>query len=479
MKKLYLTPIFLVLALFTLSCENPLQENPESFLTTDQFFKSQSDAVAAVNAAYEPFHTSPYYNREFVAQVMMNAEYCNGRGSYFPAGNYNRDTRNIQRVAQVWSVIYESINRANTALANIPDIEMDEALKSRLMAELHFIRALDYYNLVRLWGAVPLKIEPSDNIQETSAPRAPVSEVYDLIISDLQAAEGDLPQSYTGNDIGRATSGAAKTLLADVYLTLEDWQNAANKAKEVIDSGVYALEKNLEDIYGADVITHSEDVFSIKFSHIPGQGTILPAFLHNAGAGYSASGFRVFLGEPQSFLSDWDRDDLRRDFNLYHGEDERFLTEAEPILFRKYIDPNASGAGGHATDFPVIRYTDALFIYAEAISQANGGPNAEALEAVNKIRRRAYGLDINTASAVDFPTGLSAEAFRDSVLLEREKEYVMEAKRWFDMKRAGIVQETVESVGKTFEERILLWPIPTSEIRNNDALGPEDQNPGW
>jgi len=170
--------------------------------------------------------------------------------------------------------------------------------------------------------------------------------------------------------------------------------------------------------------------------------------------------------------------DLRPNDWLYNGpHDEQFLDDEIPMLFKKFRDP-LPGPGGN--DFPIIRYTEIVFTFAEAESQLNNGPTPEAYEAVNMIRRRAYGLDYNQPSAeADLPAGLSAQEFRDELMMERAKEFVMEGKRWYDMVRTGTAIEIMSGLGFPIQERHLLWPIPSEEIDNNDALTQEDQNPGW
>src|SRR5690606_6146505 len=159
------------------------------------------------------------------------------------------------------------------------------------------------------------------------------------------------------------------------------------KAAAVIASNEYSLEPSYLDVYDVDKETHSEDVFSIKFSRLDGMGSSLAAYTHNVNAGYSASGFRTVLGNKNSFLSTWEAEDLRRNVNVYNTPyDSTFLTASEPILFKKYIDTELQG--NHGNDFPVYRYPDALFMYAEADVRLDGDLSAQGLEYVNMVRRR-------------------------------------------------------------------------------------------
>lgn len=465
-----------------MSCEGYLDEEPVSFLSDDEFYQTENDAIAAVNAAYQPMATNGYYGQQFFVQVEMKAEYCLGRGSHQPSGVYQLDQTNIGRIAGIWRLAYLSINRANGVMTRIPEMDIDADLKTRLVAEARFIRALNYFNLVRLWGPVPLQEEEISSIVPFNFPRAPEADIYDLIIEDLVAAIPGLntkSEQSAPAELFRATVGAAQTLLADVYLTLERYDEAMQQASEVIASGEYSLESALLDIYDVNTQTNSEDVFSIKFARISGLGSSLPVYIHNANAGYSSSGFRTILGNTESFLSTWDADDLRRNLNLYNTPfDSTFLTASEPILFKKYIDSEAQG--DHGNDFPVYRLPDAMYIYAEADVRTDGTLSAQGLEYINMIRRRAYGMDINTPDpTVDFAAGLTADEYLDIIFDERGKEFLLEDKRWFDMLRYDRVEELLTASGFTYSNTVLLWPIPQEEIDNNEALTQADQNPGY
>ena len=451
-------------------------------MSDDQFYQNEADAIAAINAAYDPFATNAYYGQQFFAQVEMKAEYCLGRGSHQPPGVYQLDQRNIGRIAGIWRSAYSSINRANAVLARVGDIEMDGSLRNRILAEAHFVRALNYFNLVRLWGAVPIQREEISTIVPFEFPRSPVEDVYALILEDLLLAEQGLRARSAQTEPGelfRATVGAAQTLLADVYLTLGQYDEAMEKAESVISSGEYSLEPDLFDIYDVNRQTNSEDVFSIKFARIDGLGSSLPVYIHNANAGYSSAGFRTILGNTQSFLSTWEGEDLRRDLNLYTTpEDSAFLTPSEPILYKKYIDSEAQGQ--HGNDFPVYRLVDAMYIYAEADVRSDGNLSSAGLEYINMIRRRAFGNEISTPDpATDFASGLTTQEYLDIIFDERGKELLLENSRWFDMVRNDRVEELLTASGFTYSSTVLLWPIPQEEIDNNEALTQADQNPGY
>ena len=194
-------------------------------------------------------------------------------------------------------------------------------------------------------------------------------------------------------------------------------------------------------------------------------------------------GFRAWLPVENSIVGRWDTDDLRQEFNIYRFRivegDTVFVNPQTPVLFRKYRDPGAPNNSSARNNVPFFRLAEAYLIYAEAASEANGGPDALALERLNIIRRRGYGLDLTAPSPEDYPAGLSAAEFKDRVLDERAYEFVLEMKRWNDLLRTGRAQEFIEATGKAWSDVSLLFPIPIDEINNNPALSPSDQNPGY
>ena len=466
------------------ACKKELTEVPKDFISKTNFYKNQADAEAAITGAYSSLADN--YGINYWLFLVNHTDYENGRGSQAPISVFSQilDVANIGRAASIWSSFYQTINRANSVLDNVEGITMDENVKKRILAEAHFLRAMAYFDLVRGFGAVPLKTKESVDISQMATSRTPVDSVYDLIISDGLAAEAGLPASV-GEATGRASKWAAKMLLAEVYLTREKWAEAAQQADDIIGSGQYSLLKvqQSDDFYKMfATTTSSEDILSIH--HSDSRRSALPGYLHRPNTppyNYSSGGNYAWLPNMNSFLATWDDNDLRKNFNLYTeytGPDGNpvSLPSATPILFKKFItDP--SGLAVYSD--PIFRYTEAFLIYAEAASMANDGPTALALERLNHIRRRAYGYDPETTSAVDYPSGMNAADFRDTVLLERAKSFIVEGKRWWDLQRTGRVKSAMQAVGRTVIDARLLWPIPQEEIDNNPAIAQEDQNPGY
>jgi hypothetical protein len=478
--------IFTLLVLFT-SCEDMLTEVPLSSLSTANFYKTKSDAIAAVNTIYQPIR-STYGGSMWGGQFTGVEDYAIGTGTYAPLSQGVMNSACIARTDNAWRSFYQAIRNANIVLKYVPPIPMDDTEKKAILAEARFLRALCYYNLVRSWAGVPIRTEPVENGDQAPCKRATVQEVYDFIISDLKDAEINLPS--TPALAGKPTKWAAKTMLADVYLTREKWSDARDKAEEVINAEVYSLvpvtePSDFELIFGPTAITSSEDVFSLKFSRTHG-GTVNPQQYAVANSAYSRKGWGSFYGLPTfPLLRDWDHNDLRWQFDIYFSYPTRDGTIVpnppdHPIMFGKFKDPGYNPS--HGNDFPIYRYPDALFIYAEAANQANNGPTDLALERLNMVHRRAYGYPSTEASPVDFKIEAftTAQSFRDLILKERAYEFHCEYKRWYDLIRTKTVQQVIfEAKGVNYPDSFLLYAIPQQELDNNPEMGPEDQNPGY
>ena len=342
-----------------------------------------------------------------------------------------------------------------------------------------------YFELVRGWGPVPLRIEESIGLNGKDIPRSTEREVYDLIIQDALKAEQDLPESV-GSMTGRPSKWAAKMLLAQVYLTLEDWSKAAEKANDVINSGMFSLvlvnkPDDFYNIFHAE--THSEDIMSVHHSELKQSG--LPTYLHHANSypfNYNSDGYYAWIPitKGNSIIGDsWDNNDLRKKFNLYskyldQAGDSVSLPSTGPVLFKKFITDNK---GMSTFSVPIYRYTEAFLIYAEAACMAEGVPSSTALERLNMIKRRGYGYPPEVASPVDYPSGMSKEEFRDTVLKERGYEFLIERRRWWDLKRTGKAKEALEAVWGNFNDSRLLFPIPDNEMISNSLIG--NNNPGY
>jgi tetratricopeptide (TPR) repeat protein len=357
---------------------------------------------------------------------------------------------------------------------------MDTVLRSRLVNEARFLRGLLYFNLVRMFGSVPLLVKEDPPVDPKPAS---VDDIYNQITEDLSAAEA-LPASYpVGNGRGRATSGAAKAILAKVYLTRKNYQQAAALAKEVIDSKQYSLWADFADVFKLSSRNGKEAIFSVGFGDGGGKISfwevgqflvrLLPKELSAEGV-QNAQGWQI---PTQALYDSYNPDDQRRAATFItdvHNSDGS-ITHIRPYI-RKYWDSAAEPQGnGTANDFPVIRYADVLLMYAEAMNEL--GNTAVALDYLNQVHRRAYGYPVDQPSPVDY-TGLSQDALRKAIWQERRWEFVAEGQEWFMLARSGTLETAVPLAkpGVTPQQKNYLFPLPQRELDLNANL---KQNTGY
>jgi len=472
------------------SCKKFLEEDPKNLVSVSNFYKTQEDAIFAVNAAYGYLNSTStlpaagvYHSTFWVIAGLASDEMINnqfGVPYYDQIATFTQSAQNFA-LQETWVMHYKVITLANIAIARIPEISMDATLRTRLVNESRFLRGLMYFDLVRLFGDVPLLTK---EVEDLKPPRSKVSDVYELIQSDLIAAK-DLPSSYTaGNGKGRATTGAAKAILAKVYLTLKQYDKAAAAALEIINSNQYQLWDDYADLFKLANRNGKESIFSIGFGD--GGGAIsfweagqfnvrlLPTALSEEGV-TNAQGWQI---PTLQLYNSYELNDRRRSvtFITQINNKNGTTTQIRPYI-QKYWDRVAEPKGNDTkSDFPLIRYADVLLMYAEAVNET--GNSADAHLYINKIRKRArYNGTIYQPVLTDY-VGLSKEAFRAAVLNERRKEFVCEGQRWFDMVRTGTLETLVPIAkpGVTPQPKHYLFPIPLSERDLNTNL---TQNTGY
>ncbi|MGZ3873498.1 MAG: RagB/SusD family nutrient uptake outer membrane protein [Mucilaginibacter sp.] len=491
MKKLNTYIIIIIAATTALVACNKLGENPSSVIVSSQFFKTSSDAVAAVNAVYgtlnsDPAGDFPLYGR----QLNLLVENGSDNQVYSPS-NTNPDVRALgtatyipsnSRVQKVWQQLYYGINRANIAVDNIPGIDIDTAFRSRLVREAKFIRALLYFDLVRLYGDVPLVLHNPTSIEldKLFVKRTPTDDVYAQIVSDLKDAT-NLPKSYSGTDLGRATGGAAHALLAKVYVTRKDWGDALTELKTVINGGYgYTLFPNYRDVFQKATKNGVEHIFSVQFETNLGEANSTQN-LSQSFTSFNTGTFPIDIPADSSLSRLFSDNDTRKAVTFYTtvynaatGQNVVFSNAYTPY-FNKFVDYSLTPLtiqSQSGINYPVIRYADILLLYAEVLNEIKGAPDGEAYNAINQVRNRA--------NVANLTTGLNQHDFRDSVFLERRKEFIQEGHRWFDLVRQGgtVLVDALHKVKakSAASAKNNLYPIPQVEIQLNPQL---TQNPGY
>lgn len=472
----------LIIAFSFSSCKKFLEESPKGQVDITNYYKTENDAISAVNSIYAylnsistgttagVYHSTFWVTAGLASDEMENQQLAAPQFDQLSNFTYHSQNSALQ---EIWAMHYKTITIANIAIQRIPLIDMNQALRARLVGEAKFLRGLMYFNMVRMFGKIPLLLTEEDNANLSPA-RAEVDAIYRQIISDLSDAADILPLNYPpGNGRGRATKGAANAILAKVYLTIKDWQNAADRAKEVIDSNEYALWDDFADVFKLSSRGGKEAVFSVGFGDAGGAiifwevgqflVRLLPTALSEEGV-QNAQGWQV----PTQYLYDsYDPNDRRRAVT--------FITEAagNPIrpYIQKYWDRAAEPKGNESSnDFPVIRYADVLLIYAEANNELDKPDLAH--QYINMVRKRARFDGTTYQNAVPDYVGLSKDQFRDAILAERRFEFVAEGQRWFDLVRMNKLTTEVPKAkpGVTPGIDQVLFPIPQREVDLNPNL---------
>lgn len=491
----YILKVFITLSLS--SCMDEfLKESPEDRFVINNFYSSQSDAEAAVAAVYEKLYNL-YERNMFILNELPADTEKNGLGmpnQYLQNLEFLRHTSENQFTREMWLQCYSGIARANTAIINIPSIEMDDQIKARLIGEAKFLRALYYFNLVRFYGDVPMILK-LESVKDALGGRVPAAEVYAQIITDLSDAEASLPAVYSSNNIGRVTKGAAKILLGKVYLTQQEFSKSAEKLAEVINNEAeygYGLHENFRDNWNPATETGKEMVLSVEFMDPPGNGN---GAMVLQGPKYSLPGGFAVLGLVNSNEADIPTRDL---YDRYTEDDERkagtFRTDFVSLIdgsihtstipiYTKYWEENEPNPNNSDANMHVIRYADALLMYAEALNEI--GQSEPAAMQLNRIMERAYNSSTHNVS------GMPADELRELIYEERNKELAMEGHRWFDLVRTGrfiqrmkdhaayeasVAETNKVEIAQNIKDYMVLMPIPQREIDLNPAL---TQNPGY
>lgn len=492
----YLLMVAVSVGLVISGCSKFLDETDPSNFSTGSYFTKPEHAKSSVNAIY-PSMRDPF-NSGFGGGAWMMLEFATGLAgtdlgqavnSYFVKDLTN--TPDNAYGATIWTSYYRGIANANTSIKFIPGITMDETQKKKLLGEAYFLRALYYFNLVQIFGNIPLVTEPVNLQSEQLRPKqVTAEEVYSLILGDLQMAE----QSGLAwkDETGRVSMGAVKSLLAKVYLTMagyplqkgnSHYALAAEKAKEVIESGKFKLFDSYAGFRDPAMKNKEENIFMIQYlaGTLPSnwQVSIVPynknisKYSDETGGIYSTTAF------AQSFQAN----DLRAKekqffYTNYTNQDDRNLTvELGGFFIYKYFDNDAHlNTASSGMNWTVLRYADVLLVFAEASNKVNG-PSEEVYSAVNAIRHRAELPDL---------AGLTQSQLEEAIWKERWYELCFENVTWFDMVRLRKAFNTTTkqfddyvghefSYGPTLKDRELLFPIPTSEVLNGKLV----QNIGY
>jgi len=468
--------IFLSFALVSLlaGCNDYLDIKEEGEIVATEFFKTEDDAMRATNAIYSFLRS--WENSAFPYQFVFGVPADDvlkgsnpGDASYINVYDNFTYTVSDEGVRGYWIGQWQAVNRANQVITNVPNIDMNATLKNRLVAEAKMLRAYFYFNLVRIYGGVPI----FDGLQTNyNIPRNSVDEVYNFIISDLTSAAEVLPQTYGAADLGRVTKGAALGLLSKVYLYKKDWQKAYDTSNQVIAMG-YSLDPDFNHLFRIAGEFGPESVFEVNCECSAQFG----------GSQYAeVQGVRNQFGwgffTPSSALENaFEPGDIRKELTiLRNGEttpegdliamgDPNSVTTYNQKIYVPTSQNNSACGYGSRQNIRILRFAEILLINAEAANEL--GNTGTAITNLNKVRTRAS-LGGTTAS--------TQTALRTAIWHERRVELALEGDRFVDLVRTGQAATVLAPYG-FIPGKNEVFPIPLDAM--NQSNGAYTQNPGY
>lgn len=465
------------------SCEDDLNVKPRNVLTEYDFLNNPNNAVQLVNGIYNKQLDYNMYAFSWIGITSIVSDDAD-KGSTLSdsgvdKGRLDNLTFNSSDISfnDVWIGRYDGIYRANNALFYLEQLTIDENLKTRLIGEVKFLRALCYFDLVRCFGGVPLvttkiDINDTETINAVVYIRKSKAETYAVIEADLLDAIERLPLKgqYAVNDLGRATKGAAQSLLAKAYLYQEKWQESYDMSGSVITSGQYALLTDYANVWREIGENKAESIYEVQATLTNGlrdytnvQG---PRGTPDLGWGFNTPSL--------SLVNSFEAGDIRKEASIMFVPSVLWDGFIAPITwnnprynYKAYqssvAEPWNDDRTQTAKNFRVLKYSDILLIRAE--SAFHLGLTSEAVDRINELRTRVGLASINSVT-------------QESILKERRAEMAMEHERWFDIIRTGQAQAVMAADGKTFIVGTHeLFPIPQNQIISSGGI--LTQNPGY
>lgn len=514
------------------SCNDWLKEETPGNTTLDDYFVSGQAAINVANAAYVPLeweYNNTYFSEWYIGDIASDDALKGGQDLADGSDAYDIDNFKVNInngiILDYYRAKYQGISRCNLALQEIPKVELDDVLtESRrdcLLGEIHFLRAFYYFQLVRVFGGVPLVDFVIDNSEAWIQPRATAEQVYEQIIKDLTEAEKLLwnKSQYPEEDLGRATKGAATAMLCKVYLYMKDYQKAYEWGQK-FRTEQYGREYTLFPVYADNFMLAGENgqesVFEVQYMEEPTSD-------YGQGNGFTRGAFTTILTRPRmsalggdkgwgfnhptkNLYAEFEEGDTRREAAI--GVPDQVSQQEVEVMYLNtpyYNNKICYSEGGtfpplaHASRSPfnyrLIRASDVLLLYAEAALET--GHEADAKWALEEVRARArQNADPAVSNPLPaFPGYLgykdNTDDLRRAIRHERRVELAMEGHRWFDLVRWGIAADVMDKDNGSYgagEDQIVrdemasfvrgkheLFPIPSEEL----ALNPMEQNPGY
>ncbi len=525
--KLYI--LIFLLGIFCTSCEDFLSTEPTNFIAPE--YSTIAELETGLAGVYDVLGSQATYGDviPYWLNVSTDIEYTNTGQLNTTAYIY---TPTDAQITNLWKTLYQGIYRANLVLAKVDNPELDEGARNKIKGQALFLRGYYYFLLVKNYGGVPMLLTEKPDISNVSVPRSSIEEVYAHILQDMKAAEGLVEEAENLSGGGRISRSAVRGILARVCLTMAGYPlgdksryaEALEWAKKVQESNLHALNPDYRDIfikYAKDEYDIKESIWEVEFYGLLSSGSQEYTYYIGARGGIRSADEQIGYSGGAVLATKWLYDlyetgdgdtetpeespDLRRDWNIapftYIGVPA--VQTYNPDLWRRtmgkwrreYETLTPKDRVVSAQNFPILRYSDVLLMIAEAENEVNGPTNL-AYDAINQVRRRAYGLLLpappNPEVDAELPTGLSKEEFFQAIIDERAREFCFEASRRPDYIRWGTFVGRMKEykawaldngaaqghvlAPTNISERNYLLPIPTAEMALNKAL---TQNPGY
>ncbi len=484
-----------ILAVISFSCSSDFLElYPISSQTTGAFYKTQADFDQALAACYKKMQD--YYDAYSTYEYLVEAKNDDVMPGPYGSADIARfiDDATSSTTASYWSMAFGVITTCNQLITYIDDAEEEISNKAEMVAQARFIRGLIYFDLVRIYGGMPLYDQAYDISMYYEIPRSNVEDTYDFIYADFQAAASVLPGEYSGNEKGSITSYAAKGFLAKAYLYNEQYTEALNLLNEIIGSGKFEFYNDWSEIWNEENDNGPQAVFQVQFmsgttSREQGCQYLTYCAPENIAVGnladkkYPLGGATTQMIVSQDLFDSFEEGDIRRDLTIC----SEYLNKQDVINTSNYFVWKFT----HKANIPsitedwglnrsLLRYTDILMMKAECINNISG-PTTDAVGIVNQVRNRAGLADLTE----EYTT--SKDAFFGAIVRERRHEFAFENQRWFDLVRWGIAVDVMNdfladmevNVSRSMSANQELYPIPAEQI---EIIGDEtilSQNPGY
>ncbi|HEX7366484.1 MAG TPA: RagB/SusD family nutrient uptake outer membrane protein [Pelobium sp.] len=526
--------LFISIILGLSACKNYLDTKPKSFVTPNTYYRNENELTAALMAVYSELgNTDESTYSRFLALEAPAANDENlrrGPNTAISADIYNTSA-SYENFFNCWTALYSGIQKANLLLENIDKASAPQTVKDKIKGEALFLRAYYHFVLVSYWGDIPLKLKSTSSVSSVNIRRTPSAQVYGAIINDMTLAHTLVSDISEIGNPGRISKTAVAGILARVCLSaagrLKDstfYAEAAAWAQRVIASGLHRLNPDYQQIFinqTINVYDTAESLWEVEFFQDNSSslreyerfGSTIGIRNTDDKTGFSQGAYTATAVLFDLYLAG----DKRRDWNIapfYYLDNDRKNAVVDYLPSYKWgryvakwrreyqtTDYNKNFGG---TNWPLLRYADVLLMYAEAENEIHGAPTPAAYDAVNQVRRRAYGFPIHTPSSVaDLPTGLTKNQFFLWLKDERSRELAFEGLRKLDLLRWGLLTSTMQQMltsinatapilsktalgynGKeatlkpyqNFTSRDLFFPIPTQELSLNTLI---TQTNGW